>query len=383
MGCSRGREFLLEGLPLGSAGSSLAGLLRQAVLDRLVEEFGIRVDLTEEVGVSGLREGSKVFRVRLPGARSEVYVVDTLAGKDIACHPSIVGEELWRLSLEAALDAARAILELTPLGEVGWGSVVFEHVLRAAPGYKLHEALRVVEPGAGFREVWVRPRYVTPSYRDHDEEAAKRLVVVYEDFSQLPEGVELTVLKPDTEASGRTGTVALERLAAAAEERGSGLGELVVYGFVSEPGLRAVEEVALRLGFRRTYFFAVGNLTALCHNLYDMPLYGPDESYYSEHGGVKLLGGVADYSTLERYALEFIPGADQPGDWSARQSRVYTGTGWEPGGIEKHLRNSVHLIERLWEICRGQPWFMEFHEEAIKRELEALRRALAERGARA
>jgi len=361
----------------GSAGSSLVGLLRQAVLDKLVEEFGIRVDLTEEVEVSGLREGSKVFKVKLP-VKSEVYIVDTLAGKEIACHPNIVGEELWRLSFEAALDAARAILELTPLGGVGWDAVVFEHVLRAAPGYKLHDALKKVAPGAGFKEVWVRPRYVTPSYRDHDEEAAKRLVVVYEDFSEVPEGAELTVLKPDTEASGRTGEVALERLARAAEEKGSSLEELIVYGFVSETGLRAVEAAALRLGFKRTYFFAIGNVTALCYNLYDMPLYGPDESYHSERGGMRLLGGVADYSTLDRYLSEFIPGADQPGDWSARQSKVFTGLGYEPGGIEKHLRNSIHLIEELWKLSRGQPWFMDFHEEAVKKELEALKKRLEE-----
>ena len=359
-------------------GLALARLLRQEILDRIIGEFGIKVDLTEGVEVPGLGEGSRVFRVRYP-VGDGVYLVDTEAGKLIACHPHIVGEELAELSLEAALDAARVILELTPLGEVDWGEVVFEHVLRAAPGYRLHEALRKVS-GRGFREVWVRPRYMTPSYRDHDEEAVKRLVVVYEDFSQLPEGVELTVLKPDTEASGRTGEVALERIARAAEEKGSKLGNLIVYGFISEPGLRVIEEKARKLGFKHTYYFAIGDLTALCSNLYDMPLYGPDESYYTERGGIKLLGGVVDHLTLERYLLDFIPGADQPGDWSARQTRVFTGTGYEPGGIEKHLRNSMGLIRRLWELSRGQPWFMEFHEEAIRRELEALEAKLSEYG---
>lgn len=357
-------------------GLGLARLLRQEVLDRIIEEFGIKVDLTEKVEVPGLREGSRVFRVRYP-VGDGIYLIDTEAGKLIACHPHIVGEELAELSLEAALDAVHAILELTPLGEVDWSEVVFEHVLRAAPGYRLHEALRKIT-GKGFHEVWIRPRYMTPSYRDHDEEAVKRLVVVYEDFSQIPEGIELTVLKPDTEASGRTGEVALERLAHAAEERGSKLGNLIVYGFISEPGLRTIEERARRLGFKHTYYFAIGDLTPLCSNLYDMPLYGPDESYYAERGEIKLLGGIVDYLTLERFLLDFIPGADQPGDWSARQSRVFTGLGYEPGGIEKHLKNSIGLIRRLWELSKGQPWFMEFHEEAIKKELEALEKKLSQ-----
>ena len=346
----------------------------QAVLDRIVEVFGIEVDLTEPVEVSGLAEDTRVFRVRGFPDDCEVYIIDSLAGKDIACHPHIVGEELAELCLQAARDAAKAILELTPLREYGDEAVVYEHVLRAAPGYRLHEALR--ELGVGFREVWVRPRYVVPSYRDHDEVEAKRLEIVYEDFSNLPRRELLLVLKPDTEASGRTGEISLKRLAEVAEEKNSALEELVVYGFISKPGLESIYRAAKDLGFRKVYFFAIGDITALCHNMYDMPLYGPDESYYAERGGLKLLGGIADYSTLERYLPEFIPGADQPGDWSARQTLVYTGYSYEPGGIENHLRNSIKLIEELWNISRDQDWFMQFHEIAIKRELEELRNTL-------
>lgn len=342
-------------------------------LDRIVELFGVEVDLTEPVEVSGLARGTRVFRVRGFPSDCEVYIVDSLAGKDIACHPHIVGEELAGLCLEAARDAARAITELTPLREYGGGAVVYEHVLRAAPGYRLHEALR--ELGVGFREVWVRPRYVVPSYRDHESEA-KAIEIVYDDFSNLPRREVLLVLKPDTEASGRTGEASLRRIAEVAEERNSALEELIVYGFISKPGLETIYGAAKDVGFRKVYFFAIGDLTALCHNMYDMPLYGPDESYYAEKGELRLLGGIVDHSTLERYLLEFIPGADQPGDWSARQSIVYTGYGYEPGGIEGHLRNSLKLIERLWMISKGHEWFMEFHEEAIKRELEELGKAL-------
>jgi len=330
----------------------VTSIANPSIIDVIIDVFGIEVDLTEEVQVPGVSEGTRVFRVRGFPEDCEVYIIDTEAGREIACHPHIVGEELSCLALEAARDAAKAILELTSLSEYDDEAIVYEHVLRAAPGYRLHEALR--DAGVGFREVWIRPRYITPSYRDHDEEAAKRIEIVYEDFSNLPRRELLLILKPDTEASGRTGEAALRRLAEVAEERNSAVQELIVYGFISRPGVEAIYRAAKSLGFERAYFFAIGNVTALCHNMYDMPLYGPDESYYAERGEMRLVGSITDFSSLERYLPEFIPGADQPGDWSARQTMVYTGYDYEPGGIDRHLRNSIALIERLWEISRGE-----------------------------
>ncbi len=343
------------------------------MVEDLIEEFGIRVNLTERVEAEGLRDGSRVYLAKLPHG-TRVYILDTPEIREIACHPHIVGEEFARLNLEAAKEAAKALTSLTPLGDAGRDEVVFQHVLRAAPGYRLHEALR--EMGLGFREVWVRPRYVTPSYRDHDEDASKRLVIVYEDFAGLPEGGEVIVVKPDTEASGRTAVKSLERLKEAAEERGTRLHTLIIYGFISEYGLRVVDQYARSIGFKETYFLAAGNITALCRNLYDMPLYGPDESHYQETGKIRLISGIVDQETLADYLPEFIPGADQPGDWSARQTSVYTGQGYEPGGIEKHLRNSITLLESLWKLSKGQPWFREFHREALRRELQALEETL-------
>ena len=345
-----------------------------STIDKLIEVFGVKVDLTEELKVSKLSEDARVFRVNGFPRDCEVYIVDTLAGRDIACHPHIVGEELSRLCLEAAEEAVKAIIELTPIKEYGGDAIVFEHVLRAAPGYRLHEALR--NSGIDFREVWIRPKYITPSYRDHEEAGEKSLEIVYEDFSDLPRRECLLVIKPDTEASGRTGQISLRRLAEVAEEKNSALQELIIYGFISEPGLKRIYQTAKNLGFEKIYFFAIGNLTALCHNQYDMPLYGPDESFYAETRRMRLIGGIADYKTFERYLPKYIPGADQPGDWSARQTSVFTGYDYEPGGIEKHLKNSIELIERIWNLSKKEEWFMPFHEKAIKDELELLREAL-------
>lgn len=348
---------------------------RNNLADELIEIFRIQVDLVEDVHVEGLSPGSRLYRVKGFPRSCKVYIIDCDAGREIACHPHIVGERLAELALECARNAARAIIDLTSIRKYHADAIVFEHVLRAAPGYRLHEALR--EIGAGFREVWIRPRYVTPSYRAHHAADERRIEIVYEDFAGLPRRELLMVLKPDTEASGRTGRACLERLAEVAEEKNSALEELIIYGFLSIDGLKTIHETASRLGFRKTYFFAIGDLTALCYNLYDMPLYGPDESYYSEKGELKLLGGITSYETFGEYIPEYIPGADQPGDWSARQTILYTGHNYEPGDIEKHLTNSIMLIERLWNISKNQEWFTEIHERAIRRELKNLRATLA------
>ncbi|MCL7389471.1 MAG: hypothetical protein LZ173_06005 [Thaumarchaeota archaeon] len=340
----------------------------------LIETFDIRVGLTEKLELPGLRPCTEIYKVGGLPLRSEVYILDSPEVKSVACHPHIVGDELIESMGMVAYDAVKALMELTSIGELEGDEIVFEHVLRAAPGYCLHEALRGL--GIDFREVWIRPRYKLPSYRDHDEENVKEIEVVYQDFSMIPEGRDLVVVKPDTEASGRTAEVALQRLHEEAEKKSSKLRELIVYGFISEYGMRVIEEKALKVGFEKVYFIALGDITALCYNMYDMPLYGPDESYYSEYREVRKLGGITDYQVFEKYVLEFIPGADQPGDWSARQKILFTGVGYEPGGIVKHLENSISLVSRLWDISRGQEWFMEFHEEAMKKELEQLRNKL-------
>ncbi|MCD6593058.1 hypothetical protein J7L00_03130, partial [Candidatus Bathyarchaeota archaeon] len=79
-------------------------------MDRLIDVFRIKVDLTEPLGA--FSSTSKIFRIKGFPSDCEVYIVDSDAGKEIACHPSIVGDRLAKLCLEMALDAAEAILEL-------------------------------------------------------------------------------------------------------------------------------------------------------------------------------------------------------------------------------------------------------------------------------
>ena len=119
--------------------------------------------------------------------------------------------------------------------------------------------------------------------------------------------------------------------------------------------------------------FAMGNLTALCANNYDMPLFGVDEWLWRGQGKISKIGAVVDRTTFAEYVKEFIPGSDQPGDWSARQFRLYTGKGYEPGNISEHLENSSRLINSLLSIGNLTDW----QQELARKELELLEEELS------
>ena len=119
--------------------------------------------------------------------------------------------------------------------------------------------------------------------------------------------------------------------------------------------------------------FALGNLTAMCANNYDMPLFGVDEWLWQKDGSINKIGVLVDRTTFMDYLPEFIPGADQPGDWSVRQSKLFTGTGYEDGTIDGHLVNSIRLVESLLKIGTFADW----QEKIAYKELELLKNQLA------
>ncbi|HKM78127.1 MAG TPA: hypothetical protein VJZ03_03550, partial [Candidatus Bathyarchaeia archaeon] len=127
------------------------------------------------------------------------------------------------------------------------------------------------------------------------------------------------------------------------------------YGFIALDGLELLGKVARNHGIPLKAF-ALGNLAALCANNYDMPLFGVDEYLWQKQQSIHKLGGLVDRVTFANYVKEFIPGADQPGDWSARQSNLFNGSGFERGDIEIHLKNSVRLIKSLLEIGTFSDW---------------------------
>lgn len=339
-------------------------------IEKIIEKYGLNVDNTVQLHFKGLKRSTRIFKISKPALGENTYIVDTLAGKDIACHPYIVGKELDRLALSAAIEAAKTIRHVVLTREArSTKSIVFEHVLRAAPGYKLLPALKATLPGSRISEAFIRPKYIQKSYRDH---ATQELKTVYKDFSGIPHGKRIILFKPDTEATGASGKLALEEAIKESELKGSTITDVVLYGFMAIPGLRLLKDVADRHGINM-YAFAISNISELAYNNYDMTLYGTDESYFSKYGEVRNLGSIVDRKTLKRYLPEFIPGCDQPGDWSSRQERLFTGRRYESGGTKEHLIRSMALIERLRKI----PGYEKWQDALAQEELTKLRLTLS------
>ena len=325
--------------------------------------------------MAGLEENSRTYRVSEKDLPEEVFIVETESGREIACHPHVVGKRLEVLCLRAAREAVKAMRQLSDLRKEAVDDAVVVHVLRAGPGYRVLEAIREEEPELPLAEVSIRPRYVKPSFRDH--ESVAKLEVLHSDFRQLPHDSEIALVVPDTLATGRTVVVSLERTLAEVGRAGSSVCRLIVYGFISAQGLKVVADFAASQGIQAS-FFCVGNVTDLAYNGYDMPLYGLDESRWSKRKELSKLAAIVDESTLQKYLPEYVPGLDQPGDWSSRQTKLFTGLSWKPGDITEHLRHNRDVIQTLRTLSKGQPWFKPWHEDVFRKELEAIERVLTD-----
>ena len=345
--------------------------LETTSVDSLIQEYAIRVDSTRPVSLGTIHvdKETRVFEAEYASIRA--YLIDTPATRKIACHPYVVGTELEGLAYAAAEKSLPVILGLSGIYNRHEGEIVFEQILRAAPGYQLHRAARRLIP-RNFRTVYTRPRYTHTSYRDHDGVVQRQINVIYEDFSELPSGKDVFIIMQDTVASGRSAEISFDEALRHCEEVGSRIKKWIVYGFISLEGLEILQRLAESHGVP-LIAFAMGNLTALCANKYDMPLYGVDEWRWRKDHQVHKLGALVDRRTFLDYVRELIPGADQPGDWSARQTRLFTGTGYEDGDIPGHLENSIRLIKGLLEIGTFADW----QRQLAFKELEMLEAELA------
>lgn len=338
------------------------------ILDAVVREFRIDTESAKRVNAERLREGTNVYKVDgsslIPqGAYTgENYIIDTLAGGMIACHPHTVGEELKTLCLEAAQDfveAANQICSLNP------EEAALMHILRAGAGYMVAEAM----PGR-VPVINIRTEYVEEGYRDHSDDPRSLKV----SYRSVPGGLgrASTLIVPDTYATGRSAEAALLDVLL------SGLNpeRVLLYGFIAIPALVRLGALCKRHDIGLVSF-AMCDVTQLAHNNYDMAIYGPDESYHGVTGEARKLSSIIAPETLRRLIPYYIPGMDQPGDWSERQTRLFNGVRDEDGNIVGHLEKSAALVERLRAMSAGHPWYGEAQEEAARRELEALRLELA------
>jgi len=328
--------------------------LETNLVDSIIQEYGVNVDATRPAKLTktNLNPQIRVFEVQ--SSSLNAFIIDTPMTRRIACHPHVVGDELEKLTLEAAEQSLPAILELSQINTAKEGAIVFEQILRAAPGYNLHQAASRVIPG-NYRTVNIRPRYTHTSYRDHDGIVHRQLDIVYEDFAELPANSEVFLIMQDTVASSRSAEVSIRAAINHCEEVGSHISKWILYGFIALEGLKLLDKIARSHGIPLVAF-AIGNLTALCANNYDMPLYGVDEWLWRRDHSISKLGALVDRVTFVEYLHEFVPGSDQPGDWSARQSRLFNGLGYEEGDIAGHLENSIRLMKSLLEIGELKDW---------------------------
>jgi hypothetical protein len=340
-------------------------------IDRIIQEHRIDTDSSKLVKTRKARLGKHTRIFEIKRVESPTFIIDTPMAREIACYPHLVGESLEQRSREAAAEALPAILELSEIeGRGGDSEIVFEQILRAAPGYKLQDVAPKVL-GTSYRTVYLRPRYTHRSYRDHDGTVQREIEIVHQDFSEFPREKKITLIMQDTVASGRSGEVSINATLKECEESGCKVEKWILYGFISEYGLEILHRIAKQNDISMIAF-AMGNLTALSTNNYDMPLYGIDEAHWQKTRTIRKIGSTIDRISLEEYVPCFVPGSDQPGDWSARQRKLFNGVSDEPGDIVGHLNNSVRLIKSLCEIGCFEPW----QQSIAENELNLLQKTL-------
>ena len=342
-------------------------------LDAVLDTFPVDVSSTASIEIEGLRQDTSVFKVDTENSPliprgvdvGEVFIVDTVPGMRIACHPHIVGEELESLCLDGSREFVRALMGLDLLDVSGLAVL---HILRAGSGYMVGEALP-----DGVPVISVRTEYGEDGYRSHSD--ARTIGVSYRDYSSgdsLMDGVD-TLLIPDTYATGRSAETALGDLL----ESGLSPERIVLYGFIAIPALVKLGGFCSEEGID-LFSFSICDIAQLGHNKYDMPLYGLDESLFVSAGETRCLGSIVDVQTLRAFLPIYVAGLDQPGDWSERQRSLFDGFSSETGDIVGHLRKSVGLVESLREINSVQPWYDDFHDGIALVELGRLREAVRE-----
>lgn len=340
----------------------------EELLGVVMREFPVDVSSTEPLFVGGLN--GRLFEVdadRSPliptgAVVGAPYILETEAGRRVACHPHIVGGELERLCLEAARVFGKALVGLGLYDAEG--SAIL-HILRGGSGYMVADALPERAP-----IVSVRTEYRGDGYRSHSDEE-RRIEVTFSDLSGL--GSVSTLLVPDTYATGRSAETALGELFAS----GLSLERVILYGFIAIPALMRLGALCVDAG-AELFSFAICDIAQLANNNYDMPLYGLDESLYGSKGELRRLGSIVDLETLRRLLPSYVAGLDQPGDWSERHRRLFNGFSDEAGDIVGHLRKSIGLVESLRGVGSKQSWYSDFHDGIALDELARLRKTLGE-----
>lgn len=331
--------------------------MHEDILSEVIQHFAFDFDdITPERELGGV----SLYGIR---ERPGLFIVDAPEGRRLATDPSIVGEEFDSLNRTLSRKAWRLIEDMNVVGE----DIIFEHVLRAAPGYRLREA---IEERSSFKvtDFYIRPRYIQTSYRQHSQNYVEN---VFTGELHLNESKTYTLVKPDTEATGRSSIAAIDAVVEKCRSVGASIDKVVLYGFISMSGYRRILDFANQRNLD-VVALAVEDVTALASNGYDMPVYGIDEGARNNKGSMVRLASMIPERVLEGILTEYYPGMDQPGDWSERQSELFNGISVEKGDILSHLNRSLTRLNALRSINSGEPWYSQQLDEVYQKNSERL-----------
>lgn len=338
--------------------------LDQLYLRKIRELFPLDTESTALQGLSSLSPSTRFYRVDTASSSlvgedlGDCYIIDTPKGQRIASHPHLVGKELDVLSLQAAREFKNALDELRLVTD----STCFLHILRGSAGYLVHDVLPQLPL------ISVRTEYRDDGYRAHNDDS-RHIEVTYSDYDGRSFD---TLIIPDTYATGRSVEAALQHIAG----KGGKPETIIIYGFIAIPSMMRLSALCKDIG-ARLITFAICDITQLAANNYDMTLFGIDEHHHTETSELKLLGSIVGDETLDKMAENFIPGLDQPGDWSERHTKLYDGHHEVPGDIRGHLSKSIAFIESLDRVNREQEWYNDGIKRLTESELASLRSTLS------
>jgi uracil phosphoribosyltransferase len=332
-------------------------------IEIILRSFPIDIDSTRRVYLNELAQDTRLYEVDVANSpllglvEGQVYLIDTPSGRRIACHPHLVAEKLSLLCFEAAKEFALALKEL----ELTSGNSGILHILRGGLGYRVDKVLPQLPV------INIRTQYRKDGYRAHSDDS-RRIDVTYSDYHQTTFD---SLIVPDTYATGRSVEAALQHMF----EMGLSVENVIIYGFIAASGVERVYNLLAKHGVH-LYVFAICDISQLYSNNYDMPLYGLDEHLYKQKGVIKPLGSIVAPETLRDMIPHYVPGMDQPGDWSERHTDLYNGYNNESGDIREHLRKSIELIKSLNELNSQQPWYTEHIHDLAQKEIKNCRKLL-------
>lgn len=284
------------------------------------------------------------------------FIIHSKEALRIACFPSVVGKNLERNCEKLSLTFVKNLRRLNLIKN----EILIYNILRASLGYKVSKHFKK------FSQIWVRPKYVEYSYRNH---RIRKIEILYRNFSELDKNKKYDLVIADTVATGFTLIKSLKEI----EKFFNNIEKVIIYGFISVKGLNEVKKF-LEKNKIEYYFFAISNITDLAFNNYDMVLYGLDESFYSQFKRKRYLAGITSEEILKQFYKFYIPGLDEPGDFSARQLKLFDGYKILDNREEivNHLKKNKEIIKKIYQISKDEKWFCEVHKKRIREEINKI-----------